>query len=126
VDCIIALRIADVVLMVVLSLAAAFGLVYLAGVRAPGGYAEIIRHGAVVRTLPLSEGGEYRAEYGEFVNVVAVSGGVAVMRGSNCLDGHCLRQPGISFTGQTIVCLPNRLVVQVRAAGYAEYDILLH
>ena len=119
------LRKADIALIVVFTTAAVLGFVYITSLRSSGGYADITRHGSLVHSLELSRDGVYASESGGQHNVIEISGGFAVMTEANCPDGHCLHQPPITYTGQTIVCLPNRLVVQIRAAAYGELDIIL-
>jgi len=112
--------------MVVLTAAAVVGMVFMAGMQVSGGYADVMRHGDTVRRLDLGTDTVYTAEYGEMINILQVSGGAAVMIDANCFGGHCLRQGAIMYNGQTIVCLPNRLVIQVRAAAEPEFDAILH
>ncbi len=54
-------------------------------------------------------------------NVLTISDGTAYMSEANCPDGLCINQGRISSNGEMIVCLPNRIVVQVSDAD-AEND----
>ena len=115
----------DITLMITLAIIAVLGMVYLAGIRVGGGYAEILQHGEVVHTLDLSTDTVYTSTRDNFLNIIQISGGAASMLDANCPDSYCLHQAPIMYTGQTIVCLPNRLVVQIRAAEEGEHDIIL-
>lgn len=55
-------------------------------------------------------------------NQIRIADGTAYMEQADCPDGLCMRQGAISRTGQTIVCLPHRLVVEVYGAQTNEYD----
>ncbi|MCC8050638.1 MAG: NusG domain II-containing protein [Clostridiales bacterium] len=46
-------------------------------------------------------------------NVLVIADGKACMSEADCPDGLCIRQGSISLSGTMIVCLPNRVVVQV-------------
>ncbi|MCC8066825.1 MAG: NusG domain II-containing protein [Clostridiales bacterium] len=46
-------------------------------------------------------------------NVLVISDGEAYMSEANCPDGLCISQGHISAEGTMIVCLPNRVVVQI-------------
>ena len=93
--------------------------------RAQGGYVAILQHGELVHTMPLDTTASHTTTYEAFSNTVQVLGGAATMVKANCPDSHCLNQAPISFSGQSIVCLPNRLVVEVRAASVAPHDVIL-
>lgn len=116
---------ADIALMIAFTATAALGLWYLAELRVGGGYADIIRRGSVVQTLELSMDTVLTVTDDGLLNVIQISGGAAEMIGANCPDSHCIHQRPIMYTGQTIVCLPNRLVIQIRAAAEAEHDVIL-
>lgn len=47
------------------------------------------------------------------VNIVAREGEIVYMREANCPDELCLDQGEISAVGETIVCLPHKVVVEI-------------
>lgn len=54
-------------------------------------------------------------------NTLVIEGGKAWMAEADCPDGLCLGMGKISSAGQSIVCLPHKLVVEVKSAqGSAE------
>ena len=55
--------------------------------------------------------GEY--EIGEG-NVLTVSGGEAYMSYADCPDGTCRHMGRISLVGERIICLPNKVIVEIR------------
>ncbi|MCL2702166.1 MAG: NusG domain II-containing protein [Defluviitaleaceae bacterium] len=107
------------VLILLISLGAAVALsaiFFITGRNAPqGGYARISVNGSVAAELPLSEDvPEYSiipAYSG--VNILEIRGGTVRMAYAGCPGGSCVRQGSISRAGQFIVCLPNRVVVEV-------------
>ncbi len=92
---------------------AVFGLLRLT--RARGGEAVVTVDGQTVAVLPLAADtaltvGEDRG----FRNTVEVSGGRVRVTDADCPDRLCVRQGWISYDGESIVCLPHKLVVAVR------------
>ncbi len=53
-------------------------------------------------------------------NLLRIQGGEAVMQSADCPDRLCVAHLPISLAGQSIVCLPNRVVVLVE--GEPETD----
>ena len=50
--------------------------------------------------------------------------GKAYMSGADCPDKLCVKQKAISKKGESIVCLPHKLVVQVTDGSAAEVDAI--
>ena len=62
------------------------------------------------------------AQYSNFNTVEIKSGSVSVTEAS-CRNQVCVRHGAISRPGESIVCLPNRLVVTIEGSGKGgEYD----
>lgn len=57
----------------------------------------------------------------EHYNTLEISDGSARVTAASCPDGLCRKQGSVHADGEMIVCLPNRLVVEVRG-GAAEAD----
>lgn len=53
-------------------------------------------------------------------NVVCIEDGKAYMKEADCPDGYCKRQGSISRENQTIVCLPHKLVVEIKISNRQE------
>ena len=49
--------------------------------------------------------------------MVTIQDGMVFMEEANCPDQICVREGPTNQTADPIVCLPNRLVVEVCAAG---------
>ena len=52
------------------------------------------------------------------INEILVEGGMVRMIYANCPDQYCLRMGAISGIFQTIVCLPNRVIVEIQNTHY--------
>ena len=63
------------------------------------------------RSAPADAGDEC-AGY-KYFNVVHVSGGEVSVSSASCKNSVCVRHKAISRSGESIVCLPNKLVVSI-------------
>lgn len=77
------------------------------------GSVEIISDTEVIRVLSLAEDGEYPIKNGEDLNIIKISGGCVWVESANCPDELCVRQGKISKNGQSVICLPHRLVIRI-------------
>ncbi len=57
-------------------------------------------------------------------NVLEIRNGKARVKEAGCPDRLCVRQGTISKEGESIVCLPNRVVITVRRGEAGENDAL--
>ena len=79
--------------------------------------------GQLYGTYTLSESREIPIELdGGISNVIVIEDGAAYMKDADCPDKLCMRQGAISRDGQTIVCLPHKLVVEVIGGEKEAYD----
>ena len=83
--------------------------------RDPGGFVRISVDGTAVSEHPLDTDGEY--EIGGGTNILVIKDGKAYMKYATCPDGLCKNQGKIHLSGERIVCLPNRVLVEVFANG---------
>lgn len=106
----------DIILILscVIIAAAAF-LVINFVVKKNGSYAVVKVDGKVVKTLQLDKDATYKAEgyQGGYNNIIIESGKVS-MTDADCPDELCVKTGWISKTGQSIVCLPHRVVVEIK------------
>lgn len=83
----------------------------------PASRLEVRQNGRLVMTLPLDTDTEesVKDENGGF-NQFRIRDGAAAMLDADCGDRTCLRTGSISRTGESIVCLPHRLVLQITSS----------
>lgn len=105
----------DIVLVVILLALVALTL-YFALSPAVGEYAEIYLDGELKSRVPLSEDAMIELEH---LNV-RVKDGAVFVEDADCPDKICERRGAISRAGETIVCLPNRVVVKVTGESEVE------
>ncbi|NLG88178.1 MAG: NusG domain II-containing protein [Clostridiaceae bacterium] len=56
------------------------------------------------------------------INVVLVKDGKAIMQKANCRDQICVNTRPAEKDGQAIICLPNKVSVEVRNTGTKDLD----
>ncbi|MDE6996593.1 MAG: NusG domain II-containing protein [Oscillospiraceae bacterium] len=102
-------------------LAAAALLWVLARPGGAGGWAVIIQDGTETARYPLDADRTVTIG-GEAYNVLRISGGRASVIEANCGDHTCVRTGAVSREGETIVCLPHRLVVRIEGGVASGFD----
>ncbi|MBQ6623949.1 MAG: NusG domain II-containing protein [Mogibacterium sp.] len=63
--------------------------------------------------VPAPSGGE---------NAVTIKGGSVTVSSASCKNQVCVKHGSISKSGESIVCLPNRLIVTIEDKSGGEYD----
>lgn len=78
-----------------------------------GDYVQIEVDGVVTDTLPLSEDTVREIKTDNGTNTLVISDGSAVMTQADCPDGICANHKPINKTGESIICLPHKVIVTV-------------
>lgn len=72
-------------------------------------------NGVTVAEYPLDKDGIFPINNG--TNILVIESGTARVADASCPDELCVRTGKISKTGEKIVCLPNKVMVEVIGAG---------
>ncbi|MBP3677497.1 MAG: NusG domain II-containing protein [Agathobacter sp.] len=59
---------------------------------------------------------------GETLNIIEIKGGKAYMKEASCPDQLCVDQNEISFDKESIICLPNKVVITVISDVQSDVD----
>ncbi|MCM1285947.1 MAG: NusG domain II-containing protein [Acetobacter sp.] len=79
-----------------------------------GKYVQVEIDGKVADTIPLNEDIEKVYETDDnATNTLVIKDGTAVISDANCPDGICSNHMPIKRSGESIICLPHKLVVSV-------------
>ena len=62
---------------------------------------------------------------GEGYNLLVIEGGKAFVKSASCPDGICSSHRAVSKDGESIICLPNKVVIEIRARGQEQPDIVV-
>lgn len=88
-----------------------------------GKYVTIEQRNELIGTYPLNVDKEIEIEHrGKVVNKIIIIDGYCYMEEAECPDHLCIKQGKVNKSGQTIVCLPNRVVVTVVDSDSSDYD----
>ena len=87
-------------------------------VKKDGAFVQIKVDGQVVNTIPVNQNETLTIEgYQGGNNIVTIENGGVTMTDADCPDKLCVKTGRISKTGETIVCLPHRVVVEIIGAA---------
>ncbi|MBO4563170.1 MAG: NusG domain II-containing protein [Clostridia bacterium] len=108
----------DIILVVaLLALAlAAWGVIRIT--HKSGDYAVVEIAGEETARYPLNEDIRIDIEAeGGHVNTFVISDGKAYVESADCPDKLCVKQHAVSRVGETIICLPHKLVIRIVGEG---------
>lgn len=87
-----------------------------------GEYVKITVDGKEEAVLSLREDTTYTVQYDDNINVVEIKNGQVFIDEANCKDELCKKQGKISNNGETIICLPHKVVVTIVSDTENEVD----
>lgn len=90
----------------------------------PGEYARVRVDGETYGTYPLSQEGRYIIKGTSGDDVLEIKDGGARIVEAQCPDGLCVDMGWIFASGESVICLPNRIVVEIVAED-SEIDVLV-
>jgi len=103
----------DVILIVCILLVASLVLSYLFLFRDRGDTVKVTVDGKLYKEYPLSQNISEDIVVGENSNRLVIKNGKAYVESATCPDGICVNHSPIYRSGQSIVCLPNQVVITV-------------
>ncbi len=106
----------DFILAAVIVIIAVAVLLFINGTKVKGNSVVVKINGVVTQSYPLSENSEFEIKTGknnENINVVIVENEKVRVVKADCPDGICKEYRPISYVGQTIVCLPHKVVIEI-------------
>ncbi len=78
-----------------------------------GLYVTVSVDGRVVETLSLEKDDTYRVETDYGINTIIIKDNLTYVSDADCPDKICVKHKPIDNVGDTIICLPHKLVVEV-------------
>ncbi len=113
----------DIILIIVLSVFSALFTIYLFTVTQHGYKVLVYVDGQLTGEYPLDTDTEVTIMgYNGGNNVMSISNGRVRMSEASCPDRLCIHQGSISRAGQSIVCLPNRVILRIDGKETLDYD----
>lgn len=115
----------SVIAIISVALLLVWKLVYLKGQNADSdACVRVTVDGRVYGTYPLSKDDtiEIKNVDGDVTNTLVIKDGVADVTAADCPDHLCVKQKAISKEGESIICLPNKVVVTVKSNTKSDID----
>ena len=112
----------DALLIAVLLILGGALAVFLYTTRQTGGYVSVQVDGERIMELPLSQDARVVLGSGEHTNVLVIGNGAAQVVEASCPDQICVNQGAIQYAGESIVCLPHKLVITVKDGQANDVD----
>ncbi len=106
---------ADIILTVIfLIIAVLFFASYNLFFHKAGTMVQVMADGRVIKTLPLNKDVTVTVNgYNNGTNILQIKDGYASVIGADCPDKLCQKQKKIRHNGETIVCLPHKIIISV-------------
>ncbi len=80
-----------------------------------GNTVEISVDGNTIKTFDLNTDTKYEIKTGGNINTLVIEDGMAYVEFANCPDKICQHHRKISNVGETIVCLPHKVVISIES-----------
>lgn len=81
--------------------------------------------GKVYGTYSLFQEQTITIQEGNMENVIVIKDGKAYMSHASCPDQLCVDQKAVSFDKESIICLPNKVVLTVSSDSKSDVDIII-
>lgn len=104
----------DVIMILLLLIVSIIGILILYCNKEPGKYVDIMVDGKTVTTLPLEDDTEYALKQKLGNNVIRITDGRVAVVSADCPDKICVNHSPIKNVGETIICLPHKVVVEIK------------
>lgn len=115
----------DVILVAVIVLAAALLWLGTYLTRSEGAYVRVSVDGELFGEYPLDTDTVIRIGNETSYNLLVIEEGEASVTEASCPDKLCVHQGKIHYNGQSIVCLPNKVVIEVVGGEESGYDVVV-
>lgn len=112
-----------ILLLVIAVVCLLYGAYVLLHTKEPGQQVEVLLDGIIYGTYDLKEPQEVliTGPAGQ-TNLLVIKDGYASVTDASCPDKLCVHQKRIQAKGEMIVCLPNKMVVQVKNGETPQVD----
>ena len=103
----------DLLLILGLLLVIALAALSLTVIRQSGDTVTVRVDGVLQGEYRLSEDTEVEIRTPNGYNILVIENGYAYVREASCPDGICVSHRPISHSGESIICLPNKVVIEL-------------
>jgi len=111
---------ADIFLFMTILVIGLISTYYISNLDTPGASVRITVDGELYGTYSLNTDKTININQDDDYNVVIIENGYANMLDANCPNKVCMKHSPINKTGESIVCLPHKVLIEI--IGGDEYD----
>ena len=112
-------------MMILLVVLITMGALYFVrfSVQHKGSWVVVSLDGSEMTRYQISKDGTYKLKgAGTDYNVLVIQNGKASITEANCQNQVCVRSKAISYSGETITCLPHKIRVHIEGGEMQKYD----
>ncbi len=116
------IRKADILLALALILIGVGASLWISRYSTAGSHVIIESNGKTYGSYSLSENRTVTVTRGKHSNTVRIQDGTVSVTEASCHNQVCVKHKSIRTTGESIICLPNKMIVKIAGKGGNEYD----
>ncbi|HEX3023322.1 MAG TPA: NusG domain II-containing protein, partial [Lachnospiraceae bacterium] len=117
----------DIILIGSLLIVAVIFLAVIALTKEKGSYAIVMVDGKEVERLSLAQDREVQIKgYHNGTNTLVIENGSVYMKEASCPDQYCVNHTRIHYSKESIVCLPNRVVIEIASDEKQDLDSIVN
>lgn len=115
----------DVILAIILIVIGIISLIYINNYKVENGQGQVVvtNNGKLYGTYSLNENKEFEVKSGSHINRFKIENGKVKMVWANCSNQDCIRQGIIKDGSKAIICLPNKVVIEIKSKK-KEFDTI--
>lgn len=103
----------DLILIITLLITAVISFFLIQSMKKVGGTVSVLRDNQEIYNLPLNQDLNIMIESNGQYNELIIQDRKVWIESANCSNQICVRHPKIRYSGETIICLPHRLVITI-------------
>ncbi|KRQ86726.1 hypothetical protein ABG79_01478 [Caloramator mitchellensis] len=106
-------RLEIIIIVITLILAGSIQVAHFYMNRNAGKYVNIYKDAKLYTSLKINENKTIEIKDADDINIIVVENGKVYMKDANCSDKVCVDTGIITGAGQSIICLPHKIVVEI-------------
>lgn len=114
----------DLIFIAVLRFLAGIAALCLILFRSEGDLVTVTVDGKLFGEYSLSEDRTVEIKQGDGYNILVIEDGYARVENASCPDGICSSHKPVKHDGESIICLPNKVVIEVHSSSDEQPDII--
>jgi hypothetical protein len=88
-----------------------------------GSDAYVYSNGELIKIMPLETDDSFLYEYEEHYNLIVIQDGFVYIEEADCNDRICISKGKINKIGDSIICLPHKLVIKIKGDAEPPADL---